>query len=127
MSEDQSPGLIGRLRRVAASSLYLVECRINLFATELESDLTRLGKGMILLMLAALFGAFTLLTLLAFMTVLLWDNHRLLALGLSTLCFGGLAVWCATIAAQKLLSAKSFLENTRTEFEKDRSAFGRKP
>lgn len=127
MSEEhRSPGFFARLRRLAASSLEMLECRISLFATELESDLLRYGKGLILLLLAALFAAFTLLALLALITVLLWDSHRLLALALSTCSFGGLALWCATLAARRLCSDKPFLADTRAEFEKDRQAFDRR-
>jgi uncharacterized membrane protein YqjE len=103
----------------------MLECRIGLFATELESDLLRVGKGLILLLLAAIFGAFMLLTLLALLTVMLWETHRLLALSLSAACLLFAAVWCASLAARRLTSGKTFLAQTRAEFEKDRQAFSR--
>lgn len=103
----------------------MLECRIGLFATELEGDLLRVGKGLILLFLAALFGAFMLLTLLALLTVLLWESHRLLALGLSAATLLLATLWCATLAARRLVGGKAFLAHTRAEFEKDRQAFGR--
>ena len=96
-----------------------------MFATELESDLLRVGKGLILLLLAAIFGAFMLLTLLALLTVMLWETHRLLALTLSAACLLFAAVWCASLAARHLTSGKTFLAQTRAEFEKDRQAFSR--
>jgi len=125
MSDDQPTGFLGRLRRLAGSAVGMLECRVSLFATELEEDLLQLGTGLILLMLAALFLAFGLLALLAFVTVLLWDSHRLLALGLCTTIFVVAGLWCATLAARKLKSGKEFLGSTRAEFEKDRKAFSR--
>lgn len=122
---DSALGFLGRLRRIAASALGMVESRISLFATELEEDILQLGTGIILLMLAALFLAFGLFALLAFLTVLLWDNHRLLALGACTAIFFGASLWCAVRSARKLKSGKPFLGATRAEFEKDRDAFGR--
>lgn len=125
MHTDSAPGLVARLRRIAASSLAMLECRIGLFATELEGDLLRVGKGLILLLLAALFGAFMLLTLLALLTVLLWDSHRLLAIGFSAAALLLATLWCATLAARRLVGSKAFLAHTRAEFEKDRQAFTR--
>jgi len=125
MRDEQPSGFLGRLRRLGASALGMIECRVALFATELEDNLLQLGTGLILLMLAALFAAFTLFALLAFITVLLWDSYRLLALGVDTAIFLTLTLWCATLAAKRLGSGKNFLAETRAEFERDRQAFGR--
>ena len=122
MNETQNPGLLGRLRRLAASSLGMVSCRIALFATELEEDLLRLGAGVVHLVLAAIFFAFFVFALLAFLTVLFWEDHRLLALGLSTLVLLGLAIWSVFKAARRLRPGHPVLAQTRAEFVRDLDA-----
>lgn len=113
---------MARLRRLAASSLGMVSCRIALFATELEEDILRLGAGVVHLVLAAIFFAFFVFALLAFLTVLLWESHRLLALGLSMLVLFGLALWSAIQAALRLRPGHPVLAQTRAEFVRDLDA-----
>lgn len=125
MDEPQNLGLLARLRRLASSSLGMVSCRIALFATELEEDILRLGAGVVHLVLAAIFFAFFVLVLLAFLTVLFWDDHRLLALGISTLIFLGLALWSVFLAARRLRPGHPILAQTRIEFSRDLDAVTR--
>lgn len=105
------PGLLGSLRNLLAHGLELAQVRLELFLTELEEEKNRLLKllafgaaALLLLFVGLVFAAI-------FITVLLWDEHRLLALGLCSAFFlatGALALGAAWVQSQRrsqLLSA----------------------
>jgi hypothetical protein len=59
--------------------------------------------------LAALFIGFGIVFLLIFLTVLFWDSHRLLALGLATTVLLAAGVWAGTRAATRLRAGSRLL------------------
>jgi uncharacterized membrane protein YqjE len=75
------------VRNLFAHSLELLQTRIELLATELEEETVRL-IGLLAYGAAAFFllGA-GILFLAIFLTVLFWEDHRLLTLGILTLIF----------------------------------------
>ena len=84
-----SGGLFHSLRALAATSLGMVQLRLELFGTELEAEklrlfdaLWRVGLGLLLLGVAAVLAA-------AFVLLLFWDSYRLVALGTMILIFVG--------------------------------------
>ena len=125
MSDAPSGGVLDTLRGLLVTGIALAKVRLELLSTEVREEKARLlailaygGAAIFLLAVGAVFLA-------VFLTVLLWDSHRLLALGVSTGCLLAAALWCATLAARHLYSGKPFLGNTRAEFEKDRQALTR--
>jgi len=83
------PGLLGSLRNLLAHGLELAQVRLELFLTELEEEKHRLLKLLAFGAAALLLLIVGLVFLAIFITVWLWDKHRLLALGLCSLFFLG--------------------------------------
>jgi len=81
------PGLLGSLRNLLAHGLELAQVRLELFLTELEEEKQRLLKLLAFGAAALLLLIVGLVFLAIFITVWLWDEHRLLALGLCSLFF----------------------------------------
>lgn len=122
MSAPDTPGLAQRLGRILDSSLGLVQTRLALLAVEVEEEGIRIGVALFNIILAALFAAFGVLALAIFVTVALWDSHRLLAIGIVTLFFLGMAGWTASNAQRRLKHGKRLFTDSVAEIERDRAA-----
>lgn len=96
---DAPPGLFASLRGLAATAVGLAKTRLELLVTEFEEEKLRLvgllGYGAVALLM--LFVGLVFLAV--FVTVLLWDSHRLLALGIFSALFlgGGLVALAAAL------------------------------
>lgn len=100
----RSRGLYASLRGLVATGVALARTRLELLAAELEEEKARvvgmLAYGAAALLLLAVGIAF----LAVFLTVLLWDSHRLLALGVFAALFlaaGALALGLALRLARR--------------------------
>lgn len=102
-----------------ATLLAIFHTRLALLATELEEEKLRLLKVLMWGAVALLLGGMGLLFVAAFITVLFWDEHRLLALGLMA---GFLVVACG-VAVQRAnahwQSATGLLSATLAELNQD--------
>jgi uncharacterized membrane protein YqjE len=85
----------GPLRRLGASMLALLRIRLELLAIELQEEKDRVVRMLVWAVVTAFLGCFALVFVAAFVTVALWDSHRLLALGVFSLLFVALAAWGA--------------------------------
>lgn len=100
-----------RLRNVVAGALGILQTRLELFATELQEEKLRLGSLLGYAAAAFFFLGFGAVMLALFLTVLLWDSHRLLALGVFTALFlaigliAALAAWRTTRQGSRLFAA----------------------
>ncbi|WP_374403321.1 phage holin family protein [Niveibacterium sp.] len=122
MAGDEGGGIAERLGRLGDAALGTAQTRLALLAVEVEEEGLRLGTALFHLILAALFTGFGLLALAVFVTVWLWDSHRLLALGLDSVLFLGLAAWTATQAHRQLASGSRMFKDSIAELERDRNA-----
>lgn len=120
-------GLFASLRGLLATAAALLKTRGELLAAELEEERLRL-LGLILYGAMALFllgvGA---VFLAVFLTVLLWESHRLLVLGMFAAAFltAGFIAWAV---ARRLAGAKSPLFSASlAELELDRAALESAP
>lgn len=90
-------GTAARLRALLADVVELVQVRLELFTIEARQELARLAHMAALGALAVVLLSFGLIFLALFLTVLLWDSQRLLALGIFTTLFlgggAGLVLW----------------------------------
>ncbi|WIM04953.1 MAG: phage holin family protein [Candidatus Nitricoxidivorans perseverans] len=115
-------GLLNSLRSLLATAVALLKTRGELLAAELEEEKLRLlglllygATAFLLLGVGAVFLA-------VFLTVLLWESHRLLVLGMFSAVFltAGLIAWAV---ARRLACAKSRLfSDSLAELELDRAA-----
>lgn len=92
-------GLGTRLRGYAASGLAILQTRLELLATEVQEEKLRVGSLLGFAAAAFFFLGFGVVLLAVFLTVLLWDSHRLLALGAFAAVFLALGIAAAIAAA----------------------------
>src|SRR3981189_159254 len=95
MTEEpgRAEGLFESLRNLARTFLAVVQTRIEIFASEIDEERTRLARIAVLAAVAALCIALAVILLVFFLVVLFWDTNRLLAIGVLAGVFavGGMA------------------------------------
>ncbi|MCZ7654645.1 MAG: phage holin family protein [Rhodocyclaceae bacterium] len=80
-------GVGARLRSYAADAIGILQTRLELLATEAAEEKLRLGTFLGYAATAFFFLGFGAVFLALLITVLLWDSHRLLALGIFAALF----------------------------------------
>lgn len=88
---SSSPGLFASLRGFTATSVALLRTRLELLKVEAQEEAGRITGLLFWGVAAVLLGIAGFVFLSIFLTVLLWDSHRLLALGVFTALFLGAA------------------------------------
>ncbi len=86
-SEAGAAGLLARVRGVGATAFAILKTRLELLVTEVEEEKLRLASMLAYAAAAFFFLGFGAIFLALFVTVLLWDSQRLLALGIFTAVF----------------------------------------
>lgn len=115
-------GLLASLRNLLAHGLSIAQVRLELFLTELEEEKSRLLKLLAFGAAALLLLAAGLVFLAVFITVLLWDEHRLLALGLFSLFFLGSGAIALILATGQARRKTRPLAASLDELAKDQAA-----
>ena len=120
---DSAPSRLGEsLRGLADSGLGTLQTRLELFAVELKEEKLRAGSFLFETVLAALFVGFGIVFLAVFLTVLLWDEPRLLVLGITTTGLFVAGVWFASPAPARLRSGSRLFAPSLAELAQDREA-----
>lgn len=127
MGEGRRPGLTAGLRSALTAGLGGVQTRLELLAVEVQEERIRVAALLFNTILAALFIGFGAVFLAAFLTVLWWEEHRLLALGLAALLFFALGIWAAANAAREHRSGSRLFAASLAELSRDRAALEREP
>jgi uncharacterized membrane protein YqjE len=122
MSDPAHARLGESLKGLADSGLATVQTRLELFSVELKEEKLRAGSFLFDTVLAALFIGFGFVFLLAFLTILFWDSHRLLSLGLATAGLLAAGVWAGTRAAARLRAGSRLFAASLAEIAQDREA-----
>src|SRR5882672_2599542 len=127
MPEEAGPadGLLESLRNLAKTLVALVQTRVEIFASEIDEERTRLAR-IVVLALTALFciGLAVVLSVLL-VAVLFWEENRMLAIGVLAGLFalGGLAALLALRSA--VAQRPKFLAATLAELRKDEKELDR--
>ena len=122
MSSAPRPRLAESLHGIVDAGLQTVQTRLELLAIELQEEKLRLAGLALNAVLAGLLLGFGLMFLLVFLTVLFWEEHRLLALGISTaVCIGG-GLIAASNAARAFRSGTKLFSASLAELARDRAA-----
>lgn len=122
MSEPvQGPGLLASLRRLMGTVLETAQLRLALLSNEVEQEKLRLFDGLLWAGLALLLLGLGALLLCAFIVVLFWDSHRLLALGTLALLFLGAGGWLLVRARARLQSRGGLFNSSVAELARDRA------
>lgn len=117
-SSDQASSA-SRVRALMADILELAQVRFELFTVEAREEMLRFGQMVLFGAFAATFLSFGLIFLAIFLTVLFWDTHRLLALGVFTAIFlcGGLVL--SALAWARFKEGARMFSGTRAELQLD--------
>lgn len=119
---SRSGGLMSSVQGLLATLVAIFHTRLELLSVELQEEKLRLLRVLAWGAVALLLGGVGILFVAAFITVLFWDEHRLLALGLMAgffLLACGVAVSRANLHLQ---AATGLLSATLAELEQDRQA-----
>lgn len=122
---DAAPGGSGlgaRLRGMGATVLAILQTRLELLATEFQEEKVRLGGLLAWAAAAFFFLGFGAVLLALFLTVLLWDSHRLLALGVFTSLFLFIGIVAAVIVARLSRQGSRLFGASIAELAQDREA-----
>ena len=112
-------GAATRVRGLFADLLELAQVRLELFTVEARVELSRLTWLAVLGALAVVFVSFGLIFLAIFLTVLVWDTHRLVALGIFTTLFLGGGLVLALLAWQRARQGARMFAASRDELRRD--------
>lgn len=122
-----SPGLLEGLRNIVDGGLALLANRLELLGVELAEERVR-----VLALLA--YGAVAFVALGAgmvflavFITVALWDSHRLLALGIFSAVFIGGGILALRTAMEYARKPSGLFAGSLEELRKDRAALRSEP
>lgn len=115
-------GLYASVKGLLGTSLTLVQTRIQLLATELEEERQRILALLLWAAVAVLAMGAGLVFLAIFLTVMLWDSHRLLVLGIFSALFLGLGVSAVLLSCRLARTPSGLFQASLTELSRDRAA-----
>jgi uncharacterized membrane protein YqjE len=128
MTEEagHTESLLESLRNLAKTFVALVQTRIEIFASEIDEERTRLARIVVLAMVVLFCFGLAVVLLVLLIAVLFWDTNRLLAIGVlaGVLALGGLAALLALRSA--IVQRPKFLAATLAELRKDEKELERK-
>ena len=118
-SSSSDVNTAGRLRGLFADVIELAQVRLELFTVEARVELSRLTWLAVLGALAVVFVSFGLIFLAIFLAILVWDTHRLVALGIFTTLFLGGGLVLALLAWQRARQGARMFAASRDELRRD--------
>ena len=118
-SASEQAGTASRVRALLADVIELAQVRFELFTVEAREELLRLGQMAMFGAFAVTFLSFGLIFLAVFLTVLFWDTHRLLALGIFTAIFLGGGLVLFALAWARFKEGFRMFSGTREELQLD--------
>lgn len=116
------PGLFARLRRLLATSLELLQLRVELLTTDVELGALRFYDAVVLALAALLALTVGLGLLSAWVLLMLQPAYRLTALGLMALAFLAGGAWAVAAARGRLRRSGQAFQATRAELARDLAA-----
>jgi uncharacterized membrane protein YqjE len=126
-AERPAAGLAAALSGIAATLVALLRTHLELATVEFEEERERIKTMIALVVIATVFGCFTLIAVSVLVVVWLWDQNPLAVIA-------GVAVVYALIAAGAVLSLRRQLRThgrpfaaTLSELERGADALRRKP
>ncbi len=117
-------GLLASLRGFATTSVALLRTRLELLQVEVREEVGRIAALLMWAILAALLGVAGLVFLAIFMTVLLWDSHRLLALGAFAAAFLVTAGLAAALVVRLARQGSQLFAASLAELRRDEAGLG---
>jgi uncharacterized membrane protein YqjE len=119
----QTGGVVsGPVRRLGASLLALGRIRLELLAIEVQEEKDRIASLLLWAVLTALLAGFGAMFVALFVTVALWETHRLAALGVAAALFIGLAVLGALQVRRLVTHRSTLFHSSVAELRQDSAA-----
>lgn len=115
-------GLLASLRGFATTSVALLRTRLDLLKIEAQEEVGRVSGLLLWGFAAVLFGVAGAVFLAVFLTVLFWDSHRLLALGIFAALFLGAAGMAVGIALRLARQGSQLFAASLAELRRDEDA-----
>lgn len=122
-----SPGLFASLRGFAATSVALLRTRFELLRIEAREEVGRLTGLMLWGLAAVLLGVVGVVFLAVFLTVLLWDAHRVLVLGVFSALFIGAAIVSIVVATRLARQKSQLFAASLAELRRDEAVLRDEP
>lgn len=113
---------MGSLKRLTSSLLAILATRLALLVNELQEERLRLTQLLLLGVFAAFCIGTGLILLNAFIVVLFWDDHRLVALGTLTLVYLVAGALVVMVLRSRARAGTKLFAASLAELEKDRHA-----
>lgn len=110
------------MRGFAATGIALVRTRLELLRLEAREEVTRLTSLLIWGITAVLLAVVGIVFLGIFFTVLLWDSHRLLALGIFAALFLAAAVGAVAMTLRLIWQGSRLFSASIAELHHDEAA-----
>ena len=123
--EASRAGLFASLKGLFGTSLALVQNRLQLLGVELAEERLRLLSLVTYGAIALISLSAGLVFLAAFLTVLLWDSHRLLALGVFSALFLGAGIATLLMTMSYARAGSTLFKASLAELGRDREAVAR--
>lgn len=120
---DTAGTTAARLRRLLADGLELARLRLELFGVEAREDASRLVALMVQAVLAAILLGFGLIFLALLLTLVFWDTHRVLAVGLATAAFWLIGLLLVLRVREHLRQGLRLFSSTLDELRRDEQEF----
>lgn len=126
-SASGRPGLLVSAKAALGTTLTLLQTRLMLLATELEEERQRLISLLLWGAIAVLGLGAGLVFLAIFLTVLLWDSHRLLVLAVFSVIFLLGGVFAALLVKRLAAMSSGIFAASLAELSQDRAALRQPP
>ena len=118
--KDAGSGLAGSIKRLLSTLTQIASVRLELLANELQEERLHLEQRLVCFFAALVCFAMTAQLLTVFIVVLLWDSHRLLAIGGLSAVFFVTGVMLVMRLQQMTQKKSRLFADSLAEFAKDR-------
>ena len=122
--DQPATGLFASARDLLATALAIAHTRLELVTTEIEEELHRVAEILLWMFVVVFFAGLTVLMVAFVIVIVFWDEHRVLAAGLTTLGFLAITGIALAVVRAKARARPKLLEATIEEIRRDREALG---
>lgn len=124
---EPAAGVSAPVRRLGASLLALGRIRLELLGIEVQEEKDRIAALLFWAVLMALMAGLGVVFVALFVTVALWETHRLAAIGAGALLFMLLAVYSGLRVRRMAGEGSRLFQFTIAELRKDAAALDPRP
>ncbi len=114
--------MIETLRRMAGNALAIAQIRLELLGIELQEEKQRIAALLAFSLAAGLLLACAVIALGLALTILLWDSHRWLGIGLALLIYIAGGLWALANAVNLARAPSTLFTASVAELKRDRAA-----